>query len=189
MNLDLINTNKILLFFSAYSPLLIFISIKVYFLKINYYLIHILFLNFSFEVPIKWGSVIFLFIFSLLVIYPFFILYKSKSITFKPIKVKKIDEKTDMILSYLFPYIISFTSFDTLEELFYALIIFLFIFLIYIKSDILFINPFFIFAGYKFYYLYTEKSYILVLSKKDLYRSIDDTIYVKQIGNRLFIFE
>ena len=41
--------------------------------------------------------------------------------------------------------------------------------------------------GYKFYHLYTEKNYVLILSKQDLYRNIGETITVKQLSTRLYI--
>lgn len=41
--------------------------------------------------------------------------------------------------------------------------------------------------GYRFYHLYTEKNYVILLSKQDIYRNIGENIKVNQLSSRLYI--
>lgn len=168
-----ISLDKCLLFLNAYSPILLIISIKAFFYKIH-----------IFGIPV---SIISLILFFIMVYYSYYLIKKSKKGTNKYFVINKVDEKTDIILSYFIPYLIAVISLGTLDEIISALVIFLFIFLIYSNSEILYINPIFMLFGYKFYHIYTEKSYVLILSKQDLYRSIGETIMIKQLSTRLYI--
>lgn len=173
---------KCLLFLSAYSPLFLILSIKTFFYKLS---IELSLINQTWTIPIV--SILLIILFIIMLYYSYYLINTSKKTTNKYFVVNKIDEKTDIILSYFVPYIISFISFGTLEEIISAIIIFLFIFLIYYHSEILYINPIFILFGYKFYHIYTQKNYVLILSKQDLYRNIGETITVKQLSTRLYI--
>ena len=180
----ILSINKLLLFISAYSPLLLIIAIKT-----NYYKIQIKFpLDIGLhEIPIV--SIIFVGLFILFIIISYHMLNNSKSHTNKYFSVTNVDEKTDIILSYLIPYMISFISLGAPEEIMSAILIFTFVFLIYSNSEIIYINPIFMLFGYKFYHLYTEKNYVVLLSKQDMYRNIGENIKVKQLGSRLYIVD
>lgn len=175
--------NKTILFIIAYSPLLLIISIKTFAYKTQ---INLLLINQSISLPII--SIFFL-IFFLIII---FISYKlvedtANTSSNKYITVNKIDEKTDTILSYLFPYIISIISLKTTEEFISVGIILLFIFIIYFHSEIIYINPIFMLLGYKVYNLHTDKDYIIILSKKNLHRYIGQKITVRQLSTRFYV--
>lgn len=173
---------KCFLFFSAYSPLFLILSIKTFFYKIP---IELSLINQTYAIPIV--SLLLIILFIIIVYFSYCLINTSKKTTNKYFVVNKVDEKTDIILSYFIPYIFSFISLGTVEEIFSAIILFLFIFLIYYNSEILYINPIFMLFGYKFYHMYTEKNYVLILSKQDLYRDIGETITVKQLSTRLYI--
>lgn len=177
-----ISLNKCLLFLSAYSPLFLIISIKTVYYTFP---MELPFINRTYAIPVI--SIILIIIFCIMVYLSNYLINTSKKTTNKYFKVSNVDERTDMILSYFVPYIISFISLKTTEEIISALIIFLFIFLIYYSSELLYINPIFMLFGYKFYHLYTEKNHVLILSKQDLYRNIGETITVKQLSTRLYI--
>lgn len=177
-----LSITKLLLFISAYSPLLLIIAIKTYSYKITIPLDKV-----PYEIPIISIGLIVLFI--IFIFISFHLINRSKSNTRKYIIVNNVDEKTDIILSYLIPYIISFISLGTPEEIISAIVIFTFVFLIYSNSEIIYINPIFMLFGYKFYHLYTEKNYVILLSKQDMYRSIGEKIEVKQLSSRLYIVE
>ena len=174
--------DKCFLFLSAYSPLILILSIKTFFYKFP---IKLLLVNRIYTIPVI--SILLIICFFLIVYFSFYLINTSKKTTNKYLVVNKVYEKTDIILSYFIPYIISFISLRTTDEIISATLIFLFIFLIYYHSEILYINPIFMLFGYKFYHLYTEKNYVLILSKQDLYRNIGETITVKQLSTRLYI--
>lgn len=178
----ILSINKLLLFISAYSPLLLIIAIKTSFYKIQFQIDTVLY-----EIPIL--SMIFVALFIIFIIISYHMIQNSKSTTKKYFNVNKVDEKTDIILSYLIPYIISFISLGTPEEIISAILIFTFVFLIYSNSEIIYINPIFMLFGYKFYHLYTEKNYVILLSKQDIYRNIGENIKVNQLSSRLYIVD
>ena len=173
-----ITINKILLFVVGYSPLFLIISIK----KLNYKIV-----LFNQTSPIQIISIFCILLFIASIIYSYYLIYSSKKISQEYFTIKNVDEKTDIILSYFIPYIISVIPLRTNEEIISAILIFTFIFLIYVHSEIIYFNPLFIFFGYKFYRVYTKKNYVLMLTKKDLYLNIDETIIVKQLNTRLYI--
>lgn len=180
--LNKISLNKILLFISAYSPLFIIISIKTFNYKVS---IELPLINNAYPIPLV--SILFIVFFLLMIYYSNYLINSVKTTSQKHFKIEQVDEKTDIILSYLIPYSISLISLGTLEEVISTIFIFIFIFLIYTHSEIIYINPIFMLFGYKFYHVYTKKNYVLMLSKKDLYRDIGETIIVKQLSTRLYV--
>lgn len=178
----ILSINKLLLFISAYSPLLLIIAIKTNDYKIQFLLDTVLY-----EIPII--SITFVVLFIIFIIISYRMINNSKSNTRKYFSVTRVDEKTDIILSYLIPYIISFIPLGTPEEIISAILIFTFVFLIYSNSEIIYINPIFMLFGYRFYHLYTKKNYVILLSKQDIYRNIGETIKVNQLSSRLYIVD
>jgi len=177
-----ISFSDILLFLSSYSPLLLIFAIKIF--SYNYFYIPLI--NISIDGYVF--SIIFILIFLFLACYSYKLL-KSGSSSTRCVYVEKVDEKSDIILSYLIPYVFSVISLNSQEELLSMIVVFLFIFFIYVKYEIIFINPLFILFGFKFYHLHTKKNYVIVLSKNNLFRYIDKEITVSQLSTRLFIFE
>lgn len=174
---------KLILFLSAYIPLFIIIGIKYFFqVMIN------------FEVPyIKWNvsipiiPLIVSIIIICLVYYFKKIIENSLSVSEKFFHVNQIDEKNDIILTYLVPYFFSFVSIKTTEEFICYLVIFLIIFMIYINSEILYINPIFLFLRYNFYKIKINNVNILLISKIDINRKIGKRIGAKQIDTRVYM--
>lgn len=179
-NIDLA---KLILFLSAYIPLFIIIGIK-YFLKLIYN-IKIPYLETSIPIPIV--PIIILIVVTTLYHYFKIIINNSKSETEKFFEVNRIDEKNDIILTYLVPYFFSFISINSLEEFLCCIFIFLIIFMIYINSEILYINPLLIFSGYNFYKIYSKNTNILLISKIDVNRRLGKKIAAKQLSTKVYM--
>ncbi len=178
-----IDSAKLILFLSAYIPLFIIIGIK-YFTKIIYY-IQIPYLGLTIPIPII--PIIILIIIATLVHYFKSIVKNSKSETEKFFEVNRIDEKNDIILTYLVPYFFSFVSISSAEELLCCIFILIIIFMIYINSEILYINPLFIFSGYNFYKIYSKNTNILLISKIDVNRRLGKKIGAKQLSTKVYM--
>lgn len=178
-----IDLSKLILFLSAYIPLFIIISIK-YFLKLIYN-IKIPYLKLNIPIPI---IPIIILITTLILFYYFKkIINNSKSETEKFFNVDRVDEKNDIILTYLVPYFFSFITINSYEEFLCCIFIFLIIFMIYINSEILYINPLFILSGYNFYKIYSKNTNILLISKIDVNRRLGKKIGVKQISTKVYM--
>lgn len=178
-----IDCAKLILFLSAYIPLFIIIGIK-YFIKIIW---TIQIPQFKLTIPIPIIPIIILILIVLLFHYFKKIIDKSKSETEKFFDVNRIDEKNDIILTYLVPYFFSFVSISNLEEFLCCIVIFIIIFMIYINSEILYINPLFIFLGYNFYKIYSKNTNILLISKIDVNRRLGKKINVKQLSTKVYM--
>ncbi len=122
---------KVVLFLSSYLPLFLILTIKNWF---NFYV-----------------TVVFIIVcaYSLLV----WVFIVSKRETVESYKVLKAENKTQESLNYLIPYIISFIGFDLNKwQDWSALTILLSIlFVVYLNSDLLYINPILSFFKYKIY--------------------------------------
>ncbi|PWB88077.1 hypothetical protein [Methanobrevibacter thaueri] len=174
---------KLILFLSAYIPLFIIIGIK-YFLKLIYY-IHIPYLKLIIPIPII--PITILIVIIILIHYFKKIIDNSKSETEKFFEVNRIEDKNDIILTYLVPYFFSFVSVNSFEEFICCIVIFLIIFMIYINSEILYINPLFIFSGYNFYKIYSKNTNILLISQIDVNRRLNKKIGAKQLSTKVYM--
>ena len=174
---------KLILFLSAYIPLFIIIGIK-YFLKLIYY-IHIPYLKLIIPIPII--PITILIVIIILIHYFKKIIDNSKSETEKFFEVNRIEDKNDIILTYLVPYFFSFVSVNSFEEFICRIVIFLIIFMIYINSEILYINPLFIFSGYNFYKIYSKNTNILLISQIDVNRRLNKKIGAKQLSTKVYM--
>lgn len=178
-----IDLAKFILFLSAYIPLFIIMGIK-YFLKFIYN-INMPYLKLTIPIPI---IPIIILIVIILLIYNFKkIINNSKSETEKFFVVNRIDEKNDIILTYLVPYFFSFVSISSTEEFLCCIVIFIIIFMIYINSEILYINPLFIFLGYNFYKIYSKNTNLLLISKIDVNRRLGKKIGVMQLSSKVYM--
>ena len=163
-----IDSAKLILFLSAYIPLFIIIGIK-YFTKIIYY-IQIPYLGLTIPIPII--PIIILIIIATLVHYFKSIIKNSKSETEKFFEVNRIDEKNDIILTYLVPYFFSFVSISSAEELLCCIFILIIIFMIYINSE---------------YKIYSKNTNILLISKIDVNRRLGKKIGAKQLSTKVYM--
>ena len=178
-----IDLAKSILFLSAYIPLFIIIGIK-YFFKLIYNM-QIPYLKLTIPIPII--PIIILIVIIILIHYFKKIINNSKSETEKFFDVNRIDEKNDIILTYLVPYFFSFVSINSPEEFLCCIVIFIIIFMIYINSEILYINPLFIFSGYNFYKIYSKNTNILLISQIDVNRRLNKKIGAKQLSTKVYM--
>ena len=178
-----IDLAKSILFLSAYIPLFIIIGIK-YFFKLIYNM-QIPYLKLTIPIPII--PIIILIVIIILIHYFKKIINNSKSETEKFFDVNRIDEKNDIILTYLVPYFFSFVSINSPEEFLCCIVIFIIIFMIYINSEILYINPLFIFSGYNFYKIYSKNTNILLISQIDVNRRLNKKIGAKQRSTKVYM--
>lgn len=174
---------KLILFFSAYAPLLFIMGVKFLFQSKFYFPIKLK--EFETSVPII-SLIIFGFVIVSITLFNH-VIKSSKSEEEMFIEVSKIEEKNDVILTYLIPYFFSFSSINSLEEIICGGMIFLIILLIYIKSEILYINPIFLAQQYSFYNIYTDDGHVLLISKTDLNREIGRKIPVNKLTTRVYI--
>jgi cellulose synthase/poly-beta-1,6-N-acetylglucosamine synthase-like glycosyltransferase len=168
---------KVGLFLSSYLPLFLILVIKNWF---NLYL----------TIFITIISIICLFIWIA-------IINISKKGTAESFKVLKAEEKTKESLNYLIPYIISFIGFDLNKwQDWSALVILLAIlFVVYLNSDLLYINPLLSFFKYKIYNVEVckptmnceeTKAEILLITEKNRIKK-DDEITVKDIDEGIVL--
>ena len=59
--------------------------------------------------------------------------------------------------------------------------------MIYINSEILYINPLFIFLGYNFYKIYSKNTNLLLISKIDVNRRLGKKIGVMQLSSKVYM--
>ncbi len=120
------------LFLSAYLPLFLILMIKNWYNPIT--------------VAVFLGVLLYSFVWFLLIWY----IQKSTSESFSVIKV---EDKTKELLAYLVPYIISFITinFSDLRDTISLGVLLVILFVVYINSDLLFVNPLLSFFYFKIY--------------------------------------
>ncbi len=124
---------KIGLFLSAYLPLFFILAIKNW---LNFPTL-ILFVMVLFYSLSWWGLIIHL----------------TKQATKEEYRVSAAKNKMNESLTYLLPYVIGFLSIDVnIWQDWVALVALLVIvFMVYVSSDLLYVNPLFLFVSYKIY--------------------------------------
>ncbi len=167
---------KIGLFLSSYLPLFLILAIKNWF---DSRMVLIL---------------IFVSMYSLVWI---ILINNSKKGTSESYRVIKAKDKSQESLNYIIPYIISFIGFDLNKwQDWSALgILLLMLFMIYLNSELLYINPMLSFFHYRIYGVKVCKpvigcedtvSEILLISKKDKIKK-NDNITVKDIDSNVML--
>lgn len=167
---------KIGLFLSSYLPLFLILAIK------NWFDSHMVLI------------LIFVSVYSLVWI---IIINNSKKGTSESYRVIKVRDKSHESLNYIIPYIISFIGFDLNKwQDWSALgILLLMLFMIYLNSELLYINPMLSFFHYRIYGVKVCKpiigcketvSEILLITKKDRIKNNDD-ITVKDIDGNVML--
>jgi len=164
------------LFLSSYLPLFLIMAIKNWF---NLYLLLIL---------------IFVSLYSLVW---FAIIKISKTNTQESYRVLKTEDKMKESLNYLIPYIISFIGFnlDRWQDWFALIILLTILSVVYINSNLIYVNPLLSFFRYKIYHAEIckpsigcdeTKEEIILLSKKKHIKKNED-IVVKGIDQGIFL--
>lgn len=168
---------KVGLFISSYFPLFLILAVKNWF---NCYMTSILIIVGIYS--LVWVGVISI----------------SKKGTVDSYKVLKVENETQKSLNYLIPYIISFIGFDLNKwQDWGALTILLAIlFVVYLNSDLLYVNPMLLFFKYKIYKIEVCKpiigcedtrSEILIITNRKNYIRRDERITVKDIDRGIVL--
>ena len=115
---------------------------------------------------------------------------RNSQINKKTIKIKRHSNLTKEFLLYLVTYTIPFVLHDTFDHFdFIAIMIFMSaVGLIYLKSDMIFINPLFVLMNYKLHSVYDiNKIKYYILTKNDIFNDeyiktvrIDRYFYIEQ---------
>jgi len=106
-------------------------------------------------------------------------------------KLCVVENKNDMMHTYLLPYLIFILTFITSSPFnhaqFLALIIFFAIlFVVYIRSDLFLFDIVVIFCGYSYYKVTSETNAFIVISNVNLYENIKKDLYFRLIDTNLF---
>lgn len=171
---------KLFLFFSSYSPLIIMLLL----LKIN-------FLNMSFlEMIILLLSSIFIITGYIILYYTVFHYSKGS----EEYEIHSIENKNDMMHTYLMPYLVFIFSFISLEilninQIIAFIILFVILFIIYINSDLFLFDIILIAKGYAYYKVSTEYNVFIVLSKDNMYEKKNEKVNFRFIDDNILKYE
>lgn len=169
---------SILLFISAYSPLILILAVKDWDFMCGNYFKHPL------AIYIMIGV-------AMLSIVLLFTSLKSLKRGNMPVKIKTIKNRSGDLINYTIPYIVSFFSFDlskTEDMISLGLFLLLMLFLT-IKSKSVFLNPILLLAGYNLYDVDYEfdgsESYRTVLSNHE--PKAGERYYIRSLTHFLYI--
>jgi hypothetical protein len=167
---------KLGLFLSAYSPLFLILTIKNY-PNVDLIPLFLFIVGYS---SIVWGL----------------ILYDSKKTTKEFYKVLNVENKTHESLNYLAPYLVAFLSFDLTkwQDITVFIIFLVIIFVVYLNSDLLYVNPILMFFKRKIYRVEVCKSQIgcdktkreILLISKDFKIEEGRKIYASDIDRGVY---
>ena len=106
-------------------------------------------------------------------------------------KICSIENKNDIMHTYLLPYlvfILTFISSSSLEygQLLALIIFFAILFVVYIHSDLFLFDIMLIIFGYTYYKITSETNAFIVISKENLYEKINKNLYFKLIDGNIF---
>ena len=167
---------KIPLFCSSYSFLIVIgILLKMDYKIMSYY---------------QWSFIIF--IFSLIILGYYFLYNDIKhSSNGDSYKLCSVENKNDMVHTYLLPYLIFILTFITTSpfnhaQLLALLIFFAILFIVYISSDLFLFDIMVIIFGYSYYKITSETNTFVVISNMNLYEKINKKLYLRLIEDNLF---
>ena len=157
---------KIFLFLSSYSPLFLILAIKNY--TFTYFVIIMSILIVA--------SVLFL----------LFIIQKSSKMSGDYQEINEAEDKSNQFLEYIIAYIIPFLGFNigNIPDMISLLIIFLMVGVLYVKSDLIYMNPILNFIGYKLYKINPSAHEYMAISKNTIQNSKKIRVYFisKKVG-------
>lgn len=164
---------KLILFISAYTPLLLIIMLRYFQIQ-------------SYDIAI---FILALILFSNVILFSYLFtnVLKRSNRHYKP---KKAVNKTSDTLNYILPYVVAFVGFQFTDwvSIISLLILLGVVFVIYVHSNLILMNPLLNALGYKFFSveLINEEN-IIVISKKNIKRDI--TIKTKRIDDDLYFLD
>jgi hypothetical protein len=170
----------ILLFISAYSPLVLILAVK----------------DFDFECCHNFHHPIAIWILLALSVLSIFLLFYSISSIKKgnmPIKVIEVQNRSVDLINYTIPYIVSFFGFDLakIDDIISLSIFMLLMLILTIKSKSVFLNPILLIAGYNLYDLKYEinqkQESRIVLSKYDPRKG--EQYYIRSLTRFLYLIK
>ncbi len=165
---------KIILFVSSYFPLLIIFSIKYW-----GYFNHIFSYAMIGLVVVSCGLTSCM-------------IQQANSISGNAHKIVSVDNQASEALNYLYAYVIPFLSFslDDKSEIVSICIFISITAIIYIKSNLFYINPFLNLLGYNSLKVNLEDRSIYVISKQDIFNiRKQDIINIIHINGNLYLFD
>jgi hypothetical protein len=141
---------KIFLFLSSYAPLFLILAIKNY---TETYLV------------IGMGVLILI-----SVIFSLYVIGKSSKMNGDYHEVKEVEDKSNQFLEYIIAYIIPFLGFNTtsIPDLISLGIIFVLIGLLYIRSDLVYMNPLLNLMNYNLYKINDGKNGLMIITKEEV---------------------
>lgn len=141
---------KIFLFLSSYAPLFLILAIKNY--------MHIYFIGVM-------GAFILISI-----IFLCYIVRKASNMSGDYHEIRNIEDKSNQFLEYIIAYIIPFLGFnlESISDLVALGIIFILICVLYVRSDLIYMNPLLNLMNYNLYKVNDSKKEIMVISKEEL---------------------
>lgn len=109
-------------------------------------------------------------------------------------KICSVENKNDMMHSYLLPYLIFILTFITTSpfnhaQLLALLIFFAILFIVYIRSDLFLFDIMLIVFGFSYYKITSETNTFIVISNVNLYEKINKKLYFKLIDDNLCRYE
>ena len=150
---------KVFLFLSSYIPLFIILGMKNY---SNSYIL----IGLSILVAI---SLIFL----------IYIICKAHKMNGVYKEINSYEDKSNQFLEYIIAYIIPFLGFNlnNIIDLISVGIIFLIISVLYIKSDLIYMNPILNFMGYNLYKVEDKQRTMMIITKKEILKRTKLRVY------------
>lgn len=159
---------KLLLFLSSYVPLIIIFSIRV----VNNY---------------RYFTISGIIISIILTIILLRIIKATAQLSIEKLSLSNVNYKSSDLLAYMFSYVFSFLDFNL--ESYIDLIIILFIFVIlaviYINSNMIYINPMLSIFGYKIYEIIDDDKNIYVLITKKSKLEVGKSMNVYDLGSNV----
>ena len=170
----------ILLFVSAYAPLVLILAVKDF--DFEYY--------YNFYHPLTIWVLLSLSFFSIFLL---FFLVSSIKRGDMPVQILEIQNRSADLINYTIPYIVSFFVYDLskMEDVISLSIFMLLLMILTIKSESLFINPILLIAGYNLYHLefkFNQNQYSrIVWSKFELKKG--GHYYIRSLTRFLYLIK
>jgi len=161
---------RLLLFFSSYIPLIIIFSIRCF--DIN----RVLSIS---------GFIVSLVLF-LILVYIMFVLRKLSVVN---LTVKKVSVKSSDLLAYMFSYILPFLGLhlDNPLEVISVIIFFSMLAIVYVNSNMIYINPMLSILGYRIYEVTDANDNVYVLITKQKSIIVGTELNARRIGGNVLL--
>jgi hypothetical protein len=159
---------KVLLFLSAYVPLIILFSVRF----VNNY---------------RYFTISGVIISIILTIILLRVVKATRQLPIESIVLSNVNYKSSDLLAYMFSYVFSFLEFDLGSYIDLIIILFIFVILavIYINSNMIYINPMLSVFGYKIYEIISEENDVYVLITKEPKLGVGNSIDVYELGSNV----